>query len=46
MEDIYINGQSRVSIEYDGEIVSKVFIDNKEHVFKPEDIQDKKGICF
>lgn len=42
MEDIYINGQSRVSIEYDGEIVSKVFIDNKEHIFKPEDIQDKK----
>ena len=46
MEDIYINGQSRVSIVKDGEIVSKVFIDNKEHIFKPEDIQDKKEFAI
>lgn len=41
MEDIYINGQIRVSIEFDGDTVSKVYIDNKEHVFEPGDIQDK-----
>lgn len=46
MEDIYINGQSRVSIENDGEIVSKVFIDNTEHKFQPEDIQDKKEFAI
>lgn len=42
MKYIYINGQSRVSIETDNEIVSKVFIDDKEHNFKPEDNQDNK----
>ncbi|MDA3820808.1 MAG: SIR2 family protein, partial [Candidatus Delongbacteria bacterium] len=42
MKDIYLNGQSRVSIEFDGDKVSKVFIDNKEHKFVPEDIHDKK----
>lgn len=41
MKDIYINGQSRVSIGIDGESVSKVYIDNKEHKFEPDDIQDK-----
>jgi len=46
MEDIYINGQSRVSIENDGGIVSKVFIDNTEHKFQPEDIQDKKEFAI
>lgn len=42
MEDIYINGQSRVSIEVDGETVSKVYIDNSEHIFEPEDENEKK----
>lgn len=42
MEDIYINGHSRVSIEKVGETVSKVFIDNKEHKFEPDDTQDKR----
>ena len=30
MEDIYINGNNKVSIEYDNEIVSNVYIDGKE----------------
>lgn len=42
MKDIYINGQNRVSIEIDGDNVSKVYIDNKEHKFEPDDIQNKK----
>lgn len=42
MEDIYINGQSRVTIETVGTIVSKVFIDNKEYKFEPDDTQDKR----
>lgn len=41
MKDIYLNGQNRVSIEIDGDTVSKVFIDNKEQKFDPEDKQDK-----
>src|SRR5690554_946319 len=41
MKDIYINGNSRVSIESENDIVSKVFIDNKEHKFEPDDLQDK-----
>lgn len=29
-------------MEIDGDIVSKVFIDNKEHKFEPDDIQNKR----
>ena len=42
MKDIYLNGQSRVSIEFDEDKVSKVFIDNQEHKFDSDDSQDKK----
>lgn len=42
MKDIYLNGNSRVSIEIEGDSVSKVFIDNAEHKFEKEDIQDRK----
>ena len=41
MEDIYINGPSRVSIEID-KTVTKVYIDGKEHIFEPDDTQDKR----
>ncbi len=41
MEYIYINGNSKVAIEKDNDIVNKVFIDGKEHEFKPEDKEDK-----
>lgn len=42
MKDIYINGQSRVSIETEESIVTKVYIDNAEHVFEPDDKQNKE----
>ena len=34
MEDIYINGRNKVSIEYDNKIVSNVYIDGKKHEFE------------
>jgi NAD-dependent SIR2 family protein deacetylase len=34
MEDIYINGRNKVSIEYDNEIVTNVYIDGKKHDFE------------
>lgn len=45
MKDIFINGNSRVSIEIEGDKVSKVFIDNKEHKFEPDDIQNKSAFA-
>nr|WP_288934827.1 SIR2 family protein [uncultured Allomuricauda sp.] len=44
MEYIYINASSSVAIEKaeDGESVSKVFIDGKQHKFDEDDIKDKK----
>lgn len=41
MEYIYINGNSRVGIEKEGEQVTKVFIDEREYQFEPDDNQDK-----
>jgi NAD-dependent SIR2 family protein deacetylase len=41
MEDIYINGQSRVSIKYAEDVVSEVYIDGKKHDFDDEDGQGK-----
>ena len=46
MEDIYINGHSRVSIEKEEETVSRVFIDSKEHKFEPNDKQDKREFAI
>ncbi|WP_027066803.1 SIR2 family protein [Maribacter sp. Hel_I_7] len=44
MEDIYINGNNKVSIEYDNEIVSNVYIDGKKHEF--ENTNDKGKLEF
>lgn len=41
MEDLYINGLSRVSIEYAEDIVSEVYIDGKKHKFDDDDDQGK-----
>ncbi|MBN8696465.1 MAG: SIR2 family protein [Bacteroidetes bacterium] len=41
MEYILINGNSSVAIEKQGDAVTKVFIDGKEHNFDAEDDQDK-----
>ena len=44
MEDIYINGRNKVSIEYDNKIVSNVYIDGKKHEF--EDTKNEGKLKF
>lgn len=42
LADIYINGQNRVSIKTEGDLVTEVFIDNAKYEFLQTDTQDKR----
>lgn len=45
MEYIYINGHSTVAVERKNNIVTRVFIDGKEHEFDKDDTGDKQAFA-
>jgi NAD-dependent SIR2 family protein deacetylase len=46
MEYIYINGSSKVAVEKEGEIITKVFIDGVQEKFEGNDAPDKSAYAI